>query len=292
MVVTTSNQYIQKKLFSFFCSFCYCTALLLTSVYGMAQAANPTAFDKIKNRSSGWFVTLSAGLAQQANIKKKEGPYNITARAQPVWEAGVLYRNKISGNTYAIGGLKAVISGRNAILKNAPVEKVDPGKYTSPFPALKMTEFDFILSVPLMIEFNRALSNKKNLFVQGGVDLRYSAGYDFERNAHILFDAAGNPVDVLEIEMNSNNNSKPWISFNMGGGLEWRLKNYNLLKAGLLINISATDYVSGTYQVNIPGEPSTSGTYAARGSYLAFSVSYGFTGINRRLVRQHHKTRP
>jgi hypothetical protein len=291
MVVKISNQHLQKKLNSFFCRFFYCSVFLLASLHGMAQPAGDAVVNKIKDRRSGLFATVSAGFAQAGNINKSGGPYNISARPQPVWEAGVLYRGKISRNIYALGGFKGVVSGRNAMLRNAPVEKIDPNKYSSPFPPLKMTEFDFILSVPLLIEFNRALNNKKNFFVQGGVNLRYSLGYDFERNSHIFYDATGSQVEVLVMEMNSNNNGKPWINFNLGGGLEWRLKNYNLLKAGLLVNISATDYVSGTYRVNIPGESATYGTYAAKGSYIALSISYGFTGINNRLVRQQNKKR-
>ena len=121
------------------------------------------------------------------------------------------------------------------------------------------------------------------------MSLRYAVGYDSDDYGYVLEDTNQQRIDVFSMDLNSNNYKKPWISYNLGGGYSWILKNYNTLRAGLLTNISFTQFVKGTYQVNIPGKPLTEGAYGVTGSYIGLSVSYGFTGTNKRWIREYEK---
>lgn len=234
-----------------------------------------------------FFVTLSSGLTPRASIQKTEGTYTVTANAQPVWEAGVDYRTSLSGTLYSIIGFRTTVAGRNAVF-DAPVEKINAKDYQRPFPPLKMIEYNVSVAAPVLLEKAWHLKPYRSVYVQGGVHLRYSLGYESESFGFFLTDTARRMIEVFSLDMNSNNGGKPWITYNLGGGYSWRLKNYNVLKAGIVGHLSFSRVVSGTYQVAIPGEPLTMGTYSATGSYVALSVSYGFTR-NKKLLRAYEQ---
>jgi hypothetical protein len=231
---------------------------------------------------SSFFVTLSSGLAQKASIRKAEGPYTVTASPQPVWEAGVDYRTSLGSTVYSLIGFRTTVTGRNALFE-APIEKISPGVYSKPHPPLKMIEYGVSVAVPALVEkvWRRGAHNA--VFVQGGVNLRYSLGYDSESYGFMFQDTSGRWMEVFSLDLNSKNGNKPWLTCQLGGGYSWRLRNYNVLKAGVQANISRSKVVSGTYLVSIPGEPPTWGMYSLSESYVALSVSYGFTRNKKRI---------
>ncbi|MDQ2753078.1 MAG: hypothetical protein M3R72_08660, partial [Bacteroidota bacterium] len=92
-----------------------------------------------------------------------------------------------------------------------------------------------------------------------------------------------------DLNLNTNNQNKPWFTYSLGSGYQWVLKNNNLMKIGLVANLSFTHFVKGTYQITIPGDPITQGTYHVTGSYLGIAASYGFTGMNRKLVHSYEE---
>jgi len=77
--------------------------------------------------------------------------------------------------------------------------------------------------------------------------------------------------------LNSNNDNIPWFTYSLEGGFKLKLKNLNILKLGIIANVSFTDFVEGTYKINIPGEELTEGTYKFTGSYIGLSVGYCLT---------------
>ena len=130
----------------------------------------------------------------------------------------------------------------------------------------------------MLLEKDWKLNKTQNVFIQAGFNLRFSFGYDSDSYGYgnVFTDANQQRIDVFSMELNSNNHNKPWISYNLGCGYGWTLKNNNVFKAGIIANISFTKFVNGTYQVNIPGHPLTEGTYRISGSYIGISLSYVF----------------
>jgi hypothetical protein len=96
-------------------------------------------------------------------------------------------------------------------------------------------------------------------------------------------DVNGNNVDVLEITNSIGNNLHPWINYNIGGGYSFLLRSNNFLQLNLLANFSNKKMVNGVYQINVTGKPQSTGAYSANLSYVGLSLSYIFTGANKRI---------
>ena len=234
---------------------------------------------------SAFFFTLSTGVSQNAIINKKTGEYDIRSTLQPFFEGGINYQKSLKKNLFLIIGLRETVTGRNAIFK-APIKEINPYGYSESHSQLKINDFDFPISIPVFVEKGWQITKSKIVFIQTGVNFRCSLGSDIGYG-YSLTDTNWQRIDVFSLELNSNNYRKPWINYNIGGGYGWVLKNYNILKLGVLANISFTKFISGTYQVDIPSHPLSQGTYGVTGSNMGLTVSYIFTGINKKLVKQY-----
>jgi hypothetical protein len=102
-------------------------------------------------------------------------------------------------------------------------------------------------------------------------------------------DVNGNDVDVLEINNSIGNNLRPWVNYNIGGGYSFLLRNNNFLQFNLLANFSNKKMVNGIYQINVTGKPTSSGLYSVNLSYIGLSISYNFTGANKRLRKMYEE---
>lgn len=236
--------------------------------------------------ASSFNLTLITGLTQKAIIEREEGFYNIKSSTQPYFEGGVDYEHAFyKNNSYSVG-LHVTAIGRNAIF-HVPVEKINP-IYKEPRPSDKFSAFDFGLVIPLLLQRQWNLSIRKAIYAQVGIQLHYSLESDIGYGDQYM-DTSGNNIDVFDLNLNTNNQNKLWFTYTLGSGYQWVLKNNNLLKIGIVLNLSFTHFVQGNYQVNIPGDPFTQGTYHVNGSYLGIAISYGFTGLNRKIVRRYEK---
>lgn len=233
-------------------------------------------------------VTLTPGLVEQAHIERKTGQYQLSAKPSLFIETGIDYRQTLQQNLLFVTGLRGIAFGRNAIFK-VPIKDINPNGYQEPYPPIKNKDFDLVISVPLLLEKRWEIKANKSAYVQAGINFRYSLGYEVNDYTHVFTDSNNHMVEVFILELNSNNNKKPWINYTIGGGYGWLLKNYNILKAFFVTNISFNQFVKGTYQINIPGKPLTTGTYGVTGSSIGIIISYGFTGLNKQAVREYEK---
>jgi hypothetical protein len=62
-----------------------------------------------------------------------------------------------------------------------------------------------------------------------------------------------------------------------------------LLRINLLANFSATKVVNFNYSIDVTGKPESTGIYSAKLSYVGLSISYIFTGANRRLLKLYEE---
>jgi hypothetical protein len=209
-------------------------------------------------------------------LKKLDGDYEISSTPQPFCELGIGVQSDLNDNFYLVTGLTGSITARNAIF-HAPINEINPYAYPDPFPPLKNNDFDLSATIPLSLEKDWKFKKKRKLaYVRIGLNLKFSFGYDEDGFDNFLTDTSNQWINVFRLDLNSNNHNKPWLTYNIGGGYGWNLKNHNILKAGIAANLSLTKSVNGAYQINIPGHPLSDGKYGATGSFLGVSFSYVF----------------
>lgn len=225
-------------------------------------------------------VSIFTGITPKASVAKTEGEYSIRSTPQAAWEAGIDYRYQAWKSISILAGLRGALTGRSAIF-NVPAREINPA-YPDPYPPIKIKEYDFNIAMPLLIEKEWRRAEKEMAFLQTGLKFHYSLGFDQNSVGNYFTDTNQTEINVFSLDLNTNNNKKPWISCSLGGGYGWQLKNDNIIRAGVMADISFSNNVRGTYQVNLPGHPVSSGTYKARGSYIGLFASYQFTGGNKK----------
>jgi len=224
-------------------------------------------------------IYTAIGLSQKAKINPEGGEYRVTSTPQPAGEIGFNLQYDLNNDLFLITGLTLTITGRNAAV-DVPAHQINPS-YPDPFPLMKISDADFSATIPFEIEKDWQLEKAKIIYGRIGLNLKYSFGYDEDIIDNYLHDTNNQKINVFSLELNSNNHNKPWLTYTIGAGYGWTLKNHNLFKLGLVANISFTKFVSGTYEVNIPGDPLTHGSYGVTGSYIGLSFDYVFVRFQK-----------
>lgn len=227
-------------------------------------------------------VSLLTRITKKATVVRSEGEYVIRSTPQPAWEAGIDYRRRLSRSFSMVAGIRGSAIGRSANF-NVPAKEINPA-YPDPYPPIKIKDYDINVSIPLLLEKSWLTRPRERAFLQSGLRLHYSLSPDYTSVGNIFFDTNQAAIDVFGLELKTNNNKKPWITFSLGGGYGWVLGNYNILRAGIAADLSFSNVASGTYSVNVPGHPISSGTYKANGSYIGLFASYNFTGANKKAL--------
>lgn len=223
-------------------------------------------------------------IVNKAKATPISGNYHFKTIYQEGFEAGANYHFNFNTNYSLIVGLHGGAAARNFkffISKTDfnPNLKFDVDEYGVP-----NREWDFYISMPLWIE--KRWMNKQNSFwdLICGANLRYyPIRYIIDELGFMYPDVNGNNVDVLEITNSIGNNLHPWINYNIGGGYSFLLRSNNFLQLNLLANFSNKKMVNGVYQINVTGKPQSTGAYSANLSYVGLSLSYIFTGANKRI---------
>ena len=219
-------------------------------------------------------------------MKKLSGNLPVSANATPGLLLGFKYQKNFNNEYSLITGPEAILSGRNF---NTSFSKNDFSPPLASDYKTKHTSLiqDLVLSLPALIEKRWLYSNTKFLFADAGIRFNVSLGADFDIYSITLPNTSGGFYQVGGVDVYSNNDAKPWISFPINAGHAWLLKNNNLLQLAICSNISFTKYVNGTYQIDIPNQPLTEGRYSSTGSFIGLSLNYVFTNANYRIRKAY-----
>ena len=231
------------------------------------------------------FALLSTFKAQ---LDKNSGNHPVSSSAAAGLLLSFKYQINFNDKYSLITGPEAIILGRNF---NTSFSKND---FSPPLVADYNTKGtstiqDLVLSLPVMLEKRWLYSNTKLLFADVGLRLNFSLGADLDSYSISLSNTANGIYQVGGVDVNANNNTKPWISFSINAGHAWLLKNNNLLQLAICSNFSFTKYVNGKYHIDIPNQPLTEGSYSSTGSFIGLSLNYVFTNANYHIRKAREK---
>ena len=222
------------------------------------------------------FALLSTFKAQLNEIS---GNHPVSSSATAGLLLSFKYQVNFDAKHSLITGPEAALLGRNF---NTSFSKNDfsPPLVSDYNTKGSSTMQDLVLSLPVMLEKRWLYSNSKFLFADAGVRLNFSLGADLDIYSIYLQNINNGYYNAGQVDVYSNNNAKPWISFPINVGHAWLLKNNNLLQLSICSNISFTKYVNGKYHIDIPNQPLTEGHYSSTGSFIGLSLNYVFTNAN------------
>lgn len=272
--------------------FVFSCCIFITTVHSFGQGAD-TLHQKLLSetlfKGSHFSFSITPYISQKAKITKESGEYFPGATNMHGLEVGANYHIHLKKDYSLIIGLHGGASARNYKLFISKNEFTPPLKRDVNEERGFTRIYDFYLSAPVWLEKRWASKNNNHWNLLAGINLRYYPS-DVDKSTQVYYeDINSQPVLVYEQDVVISNNFRPWVNFNVGGGYAFLLKNNNFLQLNLLTNFSFTKLVNGGYTVFVTGKNPSIGKYSANLSYAGLSVSYVFTGTNKRLLKIYER---
>jgi hypothetical protein len=240
-------------------------------------------YDLIFSRNH-FSVSIMTGLSIKSTITANQNLYHPDASNQIAFGGGIDHHYNINKNLSIIAGLHLATVVRN-FEYYIPANAFNPPYSSDVFESgPTSTEAVFLLRLPASVEYRFLGDKKRYWYLQGGASLMYAVLQE-EEIGHFVVDANNQFTKVFSMELQTNNNNKPWLNYHIGGGHSWLLKNGTLITAGILANLSLKEFTKGNYKLGVPGQSLTEGSYTFRGSYIGLTGSYIFTGAIKKIKK-------
>jgi hypothetical protein len=233
-------------------------------------------------------IEVSSYILPKAKIIKISGNYKLQSRLQSAYDIGVNFICTSSKRTAISYGIHFIVGKRNFDL-NVPSEDVRQFNADGRS-LLDDKELWGAFRFPVLIE--RRLDSKKwgEMLIKAGLSIRYSGLMtDLRIAGGGYYDQNNQLISIFSGDFSGDNNYKPWLTFLIGGGKAFALRNKNILSICLQADISGTYFYTGNYEITIPNQPIATGIYKINGSSLGLSVQYIFTGYNKQLIKSYQK---
>lgn len=232
------------------------------------------------------FAALSYPKARMVNAT---GTHPVRSANAPGVLAGISYTINFNQRQSMIFGPEATIAGRNFITSISKNEFSPP--LTEDFNLSKWRSLMLVavFRFPLQYQHRWMYGKTKYLFAEAGASLNYSIGADFYSSSITLQNTSNDFFNAGGVDLNENNEQLPWVSFPINVGHAWLLKNNCVVQLMVCSTVSFTKFVDGSYTIDIPGKPITTGSYSSTGSYIGLSARYVFTNANYRIRKAYEK---
>ncbi len=241
--------------------------------------------ERINSKKNYLGIEIVLSILPQAKITKAEGKYVLRSQLQSSYELGINYIHIISKSLNISTGVHFILGKRNFFV-NIPSEDINN------IDGSKLIEDKALwgsFKVPLLIEKKINYQKPNGFSLKAGLNIRYSGLLSDESITLSMIDPNNQVVKIFNAEISSRNNGKPWVTILTGISKSIVFDNKNFLSVSLQADISSIYFIKGNYQITIPNQQVTTGTYKINGTSLGVSVQYFFTGENKRTVRNYQK---
>ena len=225
-------------------------------------------------KNSHWEFILIPNITQRAIFTHNpESLYRLDSKPQISGELGVNKIMHINQYYSIIAGLHYGITGRNAqyIVPDKEVGINDNDIY--PFVGALAREYDVsYFSFPVQLERRYFLKEKKAMFLMAGFNLRLAP----------LNGSSSADMNVMKTTIAGN--KKPFINFNLGYGYACLLKNLDIFKLSLCVNIDSSYLAKGNFTL-VTQSSYDYGGYTVKGSYIGICTSYIFTTAKKYILK-------
>lgn len=244
--------------------------------------------DSIRTRKvayNSFSICLDGSFLPKADIRTKEGTYNLNSKLNSNYGIGVNYTIRKRTPLAISSGLHM-----NVLLSNfhlhIPDQDLNGYISSNGFPQIEITEAYLRLALSFRVIHDFRKDDRNILSINAGANLNYT-GFFVDRSIGVfLADTNYQFTKIFSGDFKSNNRGKPWLSYVLGASKVFNLTNSDKLKIQLFGELSTTPFLNGDYQITVPNKPITIGMYSITGSCMGLSVEYVFTGYNRRFVKQ------
>jgi hypothetical protein len=256
--------------------------LLLHIFSGSAQTISGNANPRKRNMFS---IELIPAVLPKASITLEGAGYGLNSHLQSSYDLGFNGIRPLKNNFSLIYGVHFVL-GKFNFFKNIPASDFPPSYQINSDYLIEFKDIWFNLRLPVLIEREFNAGKHNSFCLQAGLSLRYSGmmigDYSY---GEIRSGFNSSYITIMQMDYTMHNKYKPWVTCLAGVTKSFVLDNKNIIKAGLLSDISTASFFKGDYAIAIPGKPSSPGKYKVSGTSLGLSIQYVFTGYNKRKVK-------
>lgn len=121
-----------------------------------------------------------------------------------------------------------------------------------------------IFSFPVQLERRYFRNEKRALFFTAGFNVRFAP----------LNGSSSADMNVMKTTIAGN--KKAFVNYNLGYGYAFLLKNLDIFKLGLSVNIDPSYIAKGDFTL-VTQSSYDYGSYTVKGTYIGISASYLFT---------------
>jgi hypothetical protein len=267
--------------------------ILFTIIYfitnkGAAQQIDSVYINNVIWKQNHISINVKPQLVTKAQTKKSGGPYSLQAENLSGISVGFYYHINIDKFNSLVTGIQGNAAQRN-------FTAFIPGKDFAPPEEKDFTEdgsltrtVDFYLLFPFYYERRILYSEKNQIYFTCGTGIGFYPD-EFGETFTVYKASNGTTYPIIETSLEVGNQFKPWLHFLAGIGHNWRLRNNNLIGVSLAYSYSGVELAKGTYEINVPGQPRSTGAYSSSLSNLSIGIHYLFTGTNNKLRKMYLK---
>jgi hypothetical protein len=253
----------------------FCILLsIFTTVPALCQSGGEFAFDSVLPRHNIG-VTVQTALLPGGKIQTTTGNYYLQSKPQLSFSAAFIYKVNLGYKWSIDYGAEFNVISTNYYL-HIPDADLPGYPGTKGAPQIQDKQAYFKTALSALLSYNSLFSQKGFWSVSFGAKLNYSGFSIDERIGAFIADTNRQLSKIFTGEFTSNNNKKPWISYEGGFSKTRKLKNEGLFSIGLFAELSTTDFIKGNYQITIPNRPVAEGRYSVNGSGIGLSFQYLF----------------
>ena len=238
-------------------------------------------------------IEVQTFVLPKANIHTQEGNYYLNSKLMPSFGIGLNYVINQNGAWSICTGIhfRLIESNLYKSIPNNDLMSAGLPPYDNRPPLIYDKNAFTKILIPIIV-LRRFGFNKSSFWdIQSGININYS-GLSGDLGIEIsVSDTNNRQVPIFNAEFKSNNSQKPWVSFILGISKNLILKNKNFVTITFLGEMSRTNFLKADYEITIPNQPLSRGTYKVTGSGLGLSVAYTFTGYNKRAVKKYERER-
>jgi hypothetical protein len=265
--------------------------LLHISAFGQKED-----FNKVKTETFGkpiWYANrflslyLKIGVSPDAYINQIEGQYRLESKPNISYSCGFNYIINLNPKFSLYSGISFYGTKLNfkVFIPASDIPTI-PRAFPNT-PIVDYTEAYFHVSVPFLCERRLIVDQKSFWSVKGGLKLNYS-GFNLDGKTGVsIQNSNGQQEGIYSSDFEYTNGHLPWINFSALASRNLVLSNKNILGIEIGIEAGKNGYVRGDYVITIPNKPVSTGIYKINGFSAGLTISYTFTGANRRLAKQY-----
>jgi hypothetical protein len=230
---------------------------------------------------------LKTSILPKAQIEKLTGSYRLSPKPNISYSAGFRFIRNLKPELGLLSGIDLKFTKLNFYVY-VPTSDIPTIPRAFPnTPIVDYTEAHFQIAIPLLIEHRFRVSENQFWSLRAGGNINYN-GFNLDGSiGYGVTDTNGQGVGIYSGDFEYTNGYKPWVTFVAAASKNLVLSNKNILSIEIGFEAGKNGYVRGDYAITIPNKPVSYGIYKINGLSAGLTLSYTFTGANKKNSKKY-----